>query len=359
MKKFKSYLFLLLLHFLSSSSYLPATEGVARAAIDFGSGAVKIQTAVVDPENNCMIGTPMLAKFTKLSLTEDVAQHDGRISEQMEATALTILQGFKKEAMEAAALKGYTSVEFIGVATAVFRKAHNGSLFLQKLKEQLGITFQILSQDEEGSLGFLTAQALYPETAQSSLLAWDSGNGSFQMTIKEGEKYSVYQGPLGHGTVRVLLSKDIRKGPVFQANESGNPVLKDEAEELTKKISELLPKPPQWLATMLHSKNTVVATFGDGESIFALVAQALAKLKGITEPVQQASISFLDVQKIIDTYLGQGDEVFIAAGLHNKTLTSALHLSAIMKHFGIKQIEYKRSIGNTPGMLIAPQLMPS
>jgi hypothetical protein len=48
--------------------------------------------------------------------------------------------------------------------------------------------------------------------------------------------------------------------------------------------------------------------------------------------------------------------VFNAAGLHCKTLTSALHLSAVMQHFGIHLIHYKRSIGNTPGMLIAPSL---
>jgi len=326
-----------------------------RAAIDVGSGAVKIQMAVVDPEENLIIGKPLVAKYVPLGLIEDVATHDGCISEEMRQKALSILRGFKEEVLGVAAREGHPSVQFTAVATAVFRKAQNGNDLLQMFEEQLGIRFQILSQDEEGRLGFLTAKALYPDVSETSLLAWDSGNGSFQMTIKEGENYQIYQGPLGHGTVRVLLSKDIRNGFILQTHESGNPVLQEEAIELTKKINSLLPPTPDWLHKKLNSDKTVIATFGDGESIFALTAQALANLNGIKEPVQQATISFSDVQRVIDTYIKQKDEVFNAAGLHCKTLTSASHLSAVMQHFGIQRIYYKRSIGNTAGMLIAPR----
>lgn len=326
------------------------------AAIDFGSGAVKIQVAVVDTEKSRIIGKPLIAKYVALGLTEDVATHEGRISEEMAQKAISILHKFKDEAQSAAASEGYTSMQFTGVATAVFRKAQNGSDLLQIFEEQLGIRFQVLPQDEEGKLGFLTAKALYPDVPESLLLAWDSGNGSFQMTIKQDENYKFTLGPLGHGTVRVLLSKEIRNGPILQTHESGNPVFQEEAIELTQKINALLPAIPDWLYEKLNSEEIVVSTFGDGESIFALTAQALANLNGIKEPVQQATIFFSDVQKVIDAYLEQEDEVFNAAGLHIKTLTSALHLSALMQHFGIQVIQYKRSIGNTLGMLIAHQL---
>ena len=339
-----------------SAQDIKLTQSTVRAAIDFGSGAVKIQMAVVDTPENHIIGKPLIAKYVPLGLTEDVATHGGRISEEMAQKALSILHGFKEEAQMAAAREGYTSMQFTGVATAVFRKAQNGSDILQIFEEQLGIRFQILPQDEEGKLGFLTAKALYPEVSETSLLAWDSGNGSFQMTIKEGNNFKVYQGPLGHGTVRVLLSKEIRNGPILQTHESGNPVLPEEAVQLIQKIKAILPSTPDWLHKQLHSEKIVIATFGDGESIFALTAQALANFNGIKAPVPQATISLSDVQKVINAYLEKDDEVFNAAGLHRKTLTSALHLSAVMQHFGIQVIHYKRSIGNTPGMLIAPQL---
>lgn len=362
MKKLKILFFVMLMSgFVSfnlnlSAQDIKSTQPTVRAAIDFGSGAVKIQMAIVDTEENRIIGRPLIAKYVPLGLTEDVATHGGRISEEMAQKALNILRGFKEEALVAAACEGCTSMQFTGVATAVFRKAQNGNDLLQMFEEQLGIHFQILPQDEEGMLGFLTGKVLYSDASETSLLAWDSGNGSFQMTIKEGENYQIYQGPLGHGTVRVLLSKDIRNGPILQTHESGNPVLREEAIELTQKINGLLPPTPDWLHKKLNSDKIVIATFGDGESIFALTAQALANLNGIKESVQQATISLSDVQRVIDTYLEQKDEVFNAAGLHCKTLTSALHLSAVMQHFGLQQIHYKRSIGNTPGMLIAPHL---
>jgi len=341
--------------FIAGLLPLSAQEEV-RAALDFGSGAVKIQMAVVDPEVNRIVGEPLLSKFTPLGLAEDVAAHDGRISDEMAQRALTILKGFKEAAVEAAAKAGYPSIKITAVATAVFRKAQNGDLLFKQVEELLGIRFQIVPQEEEGKLGFLTAQALYPEVPVASLLAWDSGNGSFQMTMKEGDSFTVYQGPLGHGTVRVLLSKEIRQGEVFQSHQSGNPVLRKEALELTQKINALLPPIPDWMQESLRSGKTVITTFGDGESIFALTAQVLSNLNGIKEPVQQATISIVDVQRVIDTYLEQGDEVLTAAGLHTKTLTSAVQLSAVMQHFGIQQIHYRRSIGSTPGMLIAPQL---
>lgn len=333
-----------------------SAQDAMRAAIDFGSGAVKIQMVEVDNEENRIVGESLLAKYVPLGLTEDVAAHDGFISEEMKQKATDILQRFKEEALKAAARVGQNEVEFTGIATAVFRKAQNGNDLLQIFEKNLGIRFQILPQDEEGKLGFLTAKALYPSTPEALLLAWDSGNGSFQMTTKEGENYQIYQGPLGHGTVRVLLSKEIRHDPILQTHESGNPVFKKEAIELTQKIKEHLPSLPAWLKEKLSSDEVLIATFGDGESIFALVSQALAYLDGTKEPAQQATISFSDVQRVIDSFIEQEDEIFIEAGLHCKTLTSALHLSAIMEHLGIQVIHYKRSIGNTPGMLIAPQL---
>ena len=333
-----------------------ASEKVVRAAIDFGSGAAKIQAAFVDTKENRVIGESFLAKYTPLGLTEDVASHGGYISEEMAAKALKVLREFKEEALEAARREGDFVVHFAAVATDVFRKAHNGAVLLSLFEDQLGIHFQIVPQEEEGKLGFLTAKTLYQEIEEASLLAWDSGNGSFQMTIKMGQSYKIYQGPLGHGTVRVLLSQGIRNKPVLQADESGNPILCEEAVMLRQKIKNLLPPIPEWLQEKLDAEDLVVATYGDGESIFALAAQSLAYINGNYEPVRHAQFSFRDLERVIEVYIEKGDEVLRGAGLHGKTVTSALHLSALMEYFGVQKIYFQRSIGNTPGMLIDPFL---
>lgn len=360
MNQLKTIFAVLLCGFMAVHLYLSAQEtnsngATMRAAIDFGSGAIKIQMSVVDPVKNCIVGEPLLAKYVGIWLTEDVATH-GRISDKKAEESFKILSDLKAEAEKVAAQAGDLSVQFTGIATAVFRKAENGNEMLKKFEEELGIQFRILSQDDEGMLGFMTAQAIFPEASEASLLAWDSGNGSFQMTVKQDDSYTVYQGPLGHGNVRVLLSKEIRNGPVLKDGEYGNPVMRDEAVELAAKIKLLLPPVPVWLEQRLNSEEMFVATFGDGESIFALTARAHMHLKGSKEPVREAVVSLEDVQNVIDTYIGSSDDALLSEGLHRKTVTCAIHLSALMQHFGIGAIHYKTSIGNTPGMLIAPEL---
>lgn len=353
MKQIKYIFISIFLYEIAITNLLSADT--VRAAIDFGSGAVKIQVAEVNTKEN-RVGESLLGKYIPISLTEDVTTHNGFISEEMIQKTIIILKGLKEEAINAATHKGYNEIQFTGIATAVFRKARNGYDLLRTFEKKLGIRFQILSQNEEGKLGFLTAKILYPDIPEELLLAWDSGNGSFQMSTNEKKNnYQIYMGPLGFGTVRVILSKEIRQGPILQPHETGNPVLKKEAVELDQRIKELLPPIPDWLREMLNSKN-IVATFGDSESTFAIVAQAIAYLNGLEKPPEQALVSFSDVQRVIEAYIEQEDDFFTAAGLHCETVTSAIHLSAIMEYFGVQEIHYRWSIGNTPGMLIAPKL---
>lgn len=329
-----------------------------RAAIDFGSGVVKMQVAVVDKNKNRIIGKPLLSKRINLSLTEDVAANNGRISKEMEKKALSILSTFKEEAEKAARQAHFSEQRFSCIATAIFRKAENGYDVLHQIEQQLGMPFEILSQDQEGKLGFMTACVLFPTIPVNNLLAWDSGNGSFQITAKEDEHHHIYQGPLGYGTVRVILSKDVRKGPVLQADESGNPVSPDEANELIKRINELLPPLPKWLEEKLLSDKTMIGAYGDGESIFAIVANANARLKGINEPIEEALISESDIQKVLTQYQGATDAILDAEQIHRKVVTSALFLSTVMKHLKVQTIHYHRANGNTAGMLLNPTFWP-
>lgn len=315
-----------------------------------------MQVSVVDEETNRLVNQPLLTKYISLTLVEDVAIHHGFISAEMQQKALEIIKEFKEEAILAAFKAGYSSIQFAGIATAVFRKALNGQELLFKIKDQLGIHFEIVSQDEEGLLGFLTAQALYPEIALTNLVVWDSGSGSFQLTICDASDYLVYQGPLGQGTVRVLLSKEVRQGPVLLPDVSGNPINRGELLQLIEHINALLPPTPDWLQKKLLSKNVVVATFGSGESIFLLTARASAALKGQTDSLQDVVLMIDDVQQVVDYYIDKYDEDFDSDDLNVKSFTSAIQLLTVMKHFGINTIHYRPAIGSTAGMLIAPHL---
>jgi exopolyphosphatase/pppGpp-phosphohydrolase len=319
-------------------------DPVTRGAIDFGSGAVKIQVSQV--EENRIVGGPLLQEYVPLLVTEDVAVH-GAISPGVEARAIEILAGFQTKAEAAAG----GPVEYSGIATAIFRKAVNGQEVLDRIQERLGIPLQIVSQEVEGRLGLATAQALYPEVVPQRLIAWDSGNGSFQVTSPEGQ---VYQGPLGHGTVRVILSRDVRQGAVFKAEESGNPIRPQEALEMRQRIRAMLPPIPAWLAEQLKSGQAVFGTFGDHESIFAITSRAVAIKKGIEGRVSMMSRS--DVDAIIEAHLNKTDAQIESTGVHRKVLTSALLLASVMEYLGVDQVQYRQALGSTSGMLITPEL---
>lgn len=331
-------------------------HAVLRAAIDFGSGAIKFQLAYVDIQSNRIIRTLFL-RYYPLLLTEDVIAHGGCISPGMEQQSLNTLQKIQEEALSQSFEKGYRdNIQYYGIATGVFRKAKNGIDLLQKISQKLKIPFKLLEPDEEGLLGFMTGKALFSDIDEKHLLVWDTGNASFQMsTIDEGV-FKIYHGPLGHGTVRALLSKDMRNGSVLLSHESGNPVSTIESQMLTQKILGLIPAIPQWLNNKMASKIVFIATFGESDTLFARIAQAIAAMEGTQYVAEEAVLSFTKVKMIKDYYLGQKDEFFDLNGAHRKTFTCSLLLSTVMEYLGMQIIHYRRSTGNTLGMLIAPQL---
>ena len=331
------------------------------AAIDFGSGTIKVQTSRVDKVKNEILGQPLLYNYESLFLMEDIALHEGFISEEMQNRAIKIINQFKSESIRLAMEAGYPSVVFSGIATAVFRKAPNGPAVLAKIIEETGVKFQILSQDKEGEFGYMTAHSIYPKTKIDDLIAWDSGSGSFQMTALINDEYKIFQGPLGQGSVRLMLAKEVRHSHQLSPNESGNPISQKEASELSRQIIIRIPESPEWLKSMLANSSTMVATFGDGESIFFLTALAIQALEGHdkSSPLDDAVLTEESVQKVVNHYIDKKDEDFISDGLNYKTLTSAIQLLTVMKHFNIQSIHYRRTLGSTSGMLITPYLWQS
>jgi len=102
MRQRVSYSILLLIYCLLPHSSLNAVDTQARAAIDFGSGAIKIFVALVDTNTNRIVGRPLMEQQIYLSLTEDTAAHNGYISEEAERCAMCTLDQIKEDAFAAA-----------------------------------------------------------------------------------------------------------------------------------------------------------------------------------------------------------------------------------------------------------------
>lgn len=316
-----------------------------RAAFDLGSGTIKVQAATMDSSKKQIVGDPLYAKYLPLNLTEDISLHAGYLSEEAIHAIINILEFFKGEL----AARIPNSIEYSGIATAVFRNAHNGEKALQKIKKATGIPIELCSQEEEGRLGYLTGKALNSAISPNQLVVWDSGYGSFQLTVQDKDTFKVYLGPIGHGSVRIALSTIIRQCLEHSPQCSLNPVSMKEAQDLQKYITKMLPKIPKWLSDKLESSDVHISTFGDIESIFALGIQATNK------PGQTWQSSVLlakSIEEKLPKYMDYDDIFFDTHNIHKKSTTALIFLNTIMQHLGIQKIHFKQNLGNTLGLLI-------
>eukprot|EP00976_Prorocentrum_cordatum_P115231 1195974-Prorocentrum_minimum.AAC.7 len=197
----------------------PKSELVTLAALDVGSGATKMEVARMDTSQVpwSVVGEVLFSEQATLLLAGDLkAQSDNCLSEPIMNSAIDTLRNFKSVAEQ------HGAVKLRGIATAVFRLADNAPELLARIDQELGIKLTVVSQDEEGEIGFLTAAtgAQQPATSLhacctndkesyalgsggdppppmdlSAVVAWDSGGASFQLTVcdsqPEGKQYQV------------------------------------------------------------------------------------------------------------------------------------------------------------------------
>src|SRR3989338_8181232 len=172
-----------------------------RASFDVRSGATKLSVAKM---NGNAIEELIFQEQTPVLYGHDHKKRkDGTLSEAILQEGYTVLENYVKLAQSLGAS------HFAGVATATFRETLNGPAFLERVKQSLGLSLALVSQEEEAILGFLTCAAVAPTNVpQENIVALDSGASSFQLTRciqAEPPKYEIYSGSLGSSKVTCLL----------------------------------------------------------------------------------------------------------------------------------------------------------
>eukprot|EP00240_Pyramimonas_obovata_P016111 CAMPEP_0118954410 /NCGR_PEP_ID=MMETSP1169-20130426/58192_1 /TAXON_ID=36882 /ORGANISM="Pyramimonas obovata, Strain CCMP722" /LENGTH=271 /DNA_ID=CAMNT_0006902037 /DNA_START=132 /DNA_END=943 /DNA_ORIENTATION=+ len=221
----------------------PKRELLTLAALDVGSGATKLEIARVDTSQDpwSIVGEVLFSEQATLLLAGDLkAQSNNCLSDPIMDSAIDILRNFKSIAEK------HDAVKLRGIATAVFRLADNAPELLARIENELGIKLTVVSQDEEGEIGFLTAatgaqqpaasdEAPAPPLDLSSVVAWDSGGASFQLTVcdsgPEGKQYQIYQGPLGASLATAQFVEEVQNRPWAEVT-TPNPISLEEAEAL-------------------------------------------------------------------------------------------------------------------------------
>ena len=176
-------------------------EDYVRCVFDVGSGATKCHVASVNRVKN-QVTKSLYSHQTQILLRHDIqSSADGKtFSEEILHECRDCLQRYKQIASD------FGCTRYNGIATAVFRHAKNGEEFLDVLNKVDGLSIEVISQKEEGKVGFLSAVCVAPNISRDKIISWDSGGGSFQLTDAD---YNVFEGPYGstHALTRALEQK--------------------------------------------------------------------------------------------------------------------------------------------------------
>lgn len=174
--------------------------GEVQVAFDIGSGKVKMQVAEVRKGNLSSLYSDSLRIVDPHASPWPAGEP---ISEETEKLLLAALQMLLQQA------EPFHPEKIWAVATDLYRRSPNGADLMQRLQNQTGISIEIISQEEEAILAFLTATRehnLEDETA----VVWDVGSGSTQIVWLENGRYRSFGVPIGW--------KKEEKEPLFETD---------------------------------------------------------------------------------------------------------------------------------------------
>jgi exopolyphosphatase/guanosine-5'-triphosphate,3'-diphosphate pyrophosphatase len=319
---------------------------VRRAAFDVGSGATKMQVSDVNRSLRRIVGPVLFGQERPVPFGAAwLASADGKIPPEMITKGLETLRDLKAIAVEL----GVSS--FSAVATEVFRKAVNGEEFLARVRADLDIPIEIVTQQLEAELGFATALA-FDESATDNLVSWDSGGASFQITIAKGGAMQMYLGALGTSRTLKTLVGGVRGLPLDDATmQAVNPVSMAECDRLVEALCAELADVPDWLGNI-----ETITSIGGPNSMFSVASSVLGGASTMSsETIRDALVqcvgkSDAELQHLVDFEFA--DPVCLVVPKLCLFHSVAAHLARKR----LKSVRFQPCIGSCAGLLVTEGL---
>jgi len=322
---------------IMSAVNMPLSAERIRAALDLGSGQTKMAIAVVDEET----GYPLQILFGEeraLLLGHDLKHSStGHLSAHIIAELEHILIDYQQIALQ------FGVEEFAGAATAVFRESKNGANVISDIQSNLGINLRLITQEQEGNIGFLSAVAASNKKSHE-VIAWDSGGASFQITAKNGSDLEVYKGQWGASKVVAAMIEQVQ-GLEFNQTQTPNLVTIEDVKALQTIIQKSLAPLPKILQEKLNDSNVDIVAIGGPFSAFKMAVIATG-----SEMFTKAQ-----VWEAINGLVGIPYEELSRFPEPEMLLPRLTLIYAVMDQFGFEAVHYHETIGSTPGIFITPE----
>lgn len=306
---------------------------ITRVAIDVGSGSIKVTLAKVD-HNSQKIKEILYSQEHPIPFKRDIqVGKKSELSEKIQTVAMNTLANVQKE------LAVYKPVEWKGIATAASREAKNAQNFYDRIHEILGMNISIISQNEEGRLGFATAAAVSGIPVEQ-LLAVDSGSGSFQLTAMINGDLKVIEGQLGYiPSLEALM--EIRN-QTLDLQTPPSPVTLKEAEQLVEKLRAKMPQVSDAFVQKIQDPTTSIVGIGNENFIFAMGATGVGKPNFTKEELWQAIVR----------HAGKPAEEMKQFSKPNTAVLGMVLLYSIMDSIGLDHLTAYYANGSCEGLLV-------
>ncbi len=311
-------------------------QALTRGAVDMGPSGLKVTVADVDTKAK-KITKIFYSREEPVPFKRDM-QVSGKpvYSEEIQQLAIDTLAAVKRN------LSKYEPIQWSGIATASARSADNASLLLSRIKTQLGIPITIVSQEEEGRIGFETAKAVF-NAPKEHIVSYDSGRASFQFAAHIDNKLEVFQGPFAYIGALTALVTEVRNG-VLDLKSSPGAVSLEEAKTLTAILKNKLPDMPETFAQKLRDKKTQVVGIGNQFFVTSTCAIATKKKTFTKEELWEAIVA----------HTGLDDEELSQFPKPHEAVVGMILVYSVMDRYDIDVMNYAHAMGCCEGLLIDP-----
>lgn len=326
-----------------------------RGAFDIGSGSTKFQCSDYSLNNKKILSTIYQEERPILFGADFLTSPVGSISSLIQDAGLQTLYELKKEG------DNLGIEEYSGIATEVFRKARNGTAYLQRIRDEIGIKVVILTQDMEAEVGYKSVTSY-----DSSIdIVWDSGASSFQISTpaptsgdEEADRIfpedfaqkslKVYMDAIGVSVANSIFVENVRNEELRSYSSNINPVLESECAHLIRLLQHRLPPSPLWLRG-----GVTVGAAAVNNSIFRVCCDVLSGAADtpvtsftVREAAQALQICLNRSNDDLQRYVS-----FAYADSPNPIVIKLALLVAVMRHTSIARVNTYPCVGSCPGVI--------
>ncbi|NOY41835.1 MAG: Ppx/GppA family phosphatase [Planctomycetes bacterium] len=252
-------------------TYLTPDLAPRLGAIDIGSNSIRLVIAEAQPGGRYRV---LDDERESTRLGRSLAKSD-KLDEASIEASLVALRRFM------AIAKGVGVQTLRAIATCAVREATNGLEFCQRVKQQLGLSIEVISAQKEAHLAFHSVRRRLDLAGKNTLLV-DIGGGSTEIVLASGELIeAIYATQLG----AVRLSE--RFG-------SGQALAGDDFDRMQRWIDRKLKKTTEKPVAPLH------LLVGSGGTFSALANMVMASKGQSQLPVAGCQVSRAEVRHLVD-----------------------------------------------------------